>query len=42
MKNGDLSMAQIAGSVNNSPTYFAGLFKQSIGRTGIIAKIVRI
>jgi AraC family transcriptional regulator len=29
--DGDLSMAQIAGSVNTSPTYFAGLFKQSTG-----------
>jgi AraC family transcriptional regulator len=29
--DGDLSMAQIAGSVNTSSTYFAGLFKQSTG-----------
>jgi AraC family transcriptional regulator len=27
----DLSMAQIAGSVNSSPTYFASLFKQATG-----------
>ncbi len=29
--DGDLSMAQIAGSVNTSPTYFASLFKTGIG-----------
>jgi AraC family transcriptional regulator len=29
--NGDLSMAQIAGSVNTSPTYFASIFKTAIG-----------
>jgi AraC family transcriptional regulator len=29
--NGDLSMAQIASSINISPTYFASLFKQATG-----------
>jgi AraC family transcriptional regulator len=29
--NGDLSMAQIASSVNISPTYFASLFKKTTG-----------
>jgi AraC family transcriptional regulator len=29
--DGDLSIAQIAGSVNTSPTYFASLFKQATG-----------
>jgi AraC family transcriptional regulator len=29
--DGDLSMAQIAASVNTSPTYFASLFKQATG-----------
>jgi AraC family transcriptional regulator len=29
--DGDLSMAQIAGSVNTSPTYFASLFKRATG-----------
>jgi AraC family transcriptional regulator len=29
--DGDLSMAQIASSVNTSPTYFASLFKQATG-----------
>jgi AraC family transcriptional regulator len=29
--NGDLSMAQIAGSVNSSPTYFASSFKRATG-----------
>jgi AraC family transcriptional regulator len=29
--DGNLSMAQIAGSVNTSPTYFASLFKQATG-----------
>jgi AraC family transcriptional regulator len=29
--DGDLSMAQIADSVNTSPTYFASLFKQATG-----------
>jgi AraC family transcriptional regulator len=29
--DGDLSMAQIAGSVNSSPTHFASLFKRATG-----------
>jgi AraC family transcriptional regulator len=29
--NGDLSMTQIAGSVNSSPTHFASLFKRATG-----------
>jgi AraC family transcriptional regulator len=29
--DGDLSMAQIAGSVNSSPTYFSSLFKKATG-----------